>query len=58
MIEIILLIAVFTLGCLFPAFFIDAIRTEDEAVADNKRTKACISFALLVTIVLYSIFAA
>lgn len=58
MIEIILLIAMFTLGCLFPAFFIDAIRAEDEAVADNKRTKACISFALLATIILYSIFAA
>ena len=58
MIEIILLIAVFTLGCLFPAFFIDAIRAEDETVADKKRTNACISFALLVTIVLYSIFSA
>lgn len=58
MIEIILLIAVFTLGCLFPAFLIDAIKAEDKAVADNKRTNACITFALLVTIVLYSIFSA
>lgn len=58
MIEIILLISVFTLGCLFPAFFIDAIRADNEAVADNKRTNACITFALLVTIILYSIFAA
>ena len=52
MFKIILLIFIFTLSCLFPAFLIDAIRTEDENIADDKRTKACVTFAFLVVAII------
>lgn len=58
MFEIILLIVIFILGCLFPAFLIDAIRAEDADMADSKRTSACVTFAFIISIILYSVFSA
>lgn len=56
MFEIILIIISFILAALFPAFLIDAIRAEDEKIADDKRTKACVTFGFLVTTIVYCFF--
>lgn len=53
--DIVMLIIIFILGCFFPAFLIDAIRADEESVSDDKRTKACLTFALLAVAFVYII---
>lgn len=43
-----MLLGIVILGCLFPAYLIDAIRAADEKTAHDKRNYACVTFGALV----------